>query len=903
MTLTSPNGRRPRVVVLWDTRVLTDAVVAAASDSAEVIPAPRAEVELEALLRRVQPDAVVMESGELAEPLAILEREAPSCLVIEVSFAEHRLRIVRADCDDGALGSAFADRLRWALAHSAANGATARGGRAHDRMFERESEMLQLENGAGAESAVNGHRAAAEQEETTPVPELSIIVPTRNEAGNVAPLAARLDETLGDRSAEVIFADDSDDDTPDAVMQAAATSRHRIRLLHRPPDQRGTGLGGAVVAAMQIARAPWICVMDGDLQHPPEMVPELLEKAADEDVDLVVASRYSHSGEAQNALSPMRKLVSKATGGLARSLFPGRLRHISDPMSGFFLVRRAAVPVDRLRPRGFKILLEIVVRSKDLRVTETMFDFGERNAGESKASVGEGLTFLTQLARLRVSGAPMRFAGFTFVGATGLAVNMLVFWALAVEANVHYLLAAFLSTQVSTLWNFVLSERYVFRQVQMRRGLASRAGLFFLMNNAALLLRGPMLVICIDLLGLGSVLANLISLLALTLIRFSIADSWIWAPEQKLRLIGYDIHGLLSVVSEVRLPELEPFRTESLPETPTINVRVGRLNRKQSELVTTLTRLVRHTRYDEGLGPFGFTIDIAANTGTIDVVASPLLRRSPHVLYTNVVEPILRWMFVQSGYSLVHGACIELGGDAYMVTARTDTGKTTTILKSVENHSSGFLSDDLTLLSPDGSVLTYPKPLTISRHTVQAVRTPLLTTKERLLLFYQSRVHSKSGRQFAFMLTKLNLPVATINAIVQLLVPPPKYDIARLVPSVRKVRASRLAGLVVIERGHDEHRVLPPDEALEIVMANCADSYGFPPYDEIEGFLQRMTGVSDLVAEERRIVGAALTGVRATLVGSSTMDWWRELPHIAGITPAPSAPEAEPALVALPATE
>jgi len=904
MTDSSSNWPLPRILVLWDTRVLTDAVLTAAKDSAEVIPVARGEVELDALIRRVKPNAVVVESHELAEPLAVLEREAPSCLVIEVSFAQHRLRVVRAEADDGTLGSAFAERLRAALARTASNGAaTANVDRSHDRTFQREKRMLQLENEAGAESARNGHRRAAEQDEAAAAPELSIIVPTRNEAGNVAALTARLDEILGDRSVEVIFADDSDDETPEAVREAGAKTRHRVRLLHRPPEERGSGLGGAVVAAMHLARAPWVCVMDGDLQHPPELIPTMLEKAADEDSDLVVASRYSHSGEARNALSPMRKLISKSTGGLARSLFPGRLRDVSDPMSGFFLVRRAAVPVDRLRPRGFKILLEIVVRSKNLRITETMFDFGERHAGESKASISEGLTFVTQLARLRVSGAPTRFAGFTLVGATGLAVNMLAFWMLAVQANVNYLLAALISTQLSTLWNFSLSERFVFRDIRMRRGLASRMSLFFLMNNAALLLRGPMLILCVEVLGLGSVLANLISLLALTVIRFSIADSWIWAAERTPKLCGYDIHGLLSVVSEVRLPELEPFRTESIPETPTINVKIGRLTRRQSELVSALTRLVRHTRYDEGLGPLGFSVDIAATSGTIDVVASPLLRRSPHVLYTNVVEPILRWMFVQSGYSLVHGACIEFAGDAYLVTARTDTGKTTTILKSLENHSSGFLSDDLTLLRPDGSVLTYPKPLTISRHTVKAVRTPLLTLRERLLLFYQSRVHSKSGRQFAFMLTKLRLPVATINAIVQLLVPPPKYDVARLIPGVRKVRESHLAGLIVIERGHDDRRILPQDEALEIVMANCADSYGFPPYDTIEGFLQRMTGVDDLVADERRIVGAALTDVPATLLGSSTMEWWRELPHIAGVAPAPHALEPEPSLVPLPVTD
>src|SRR3712207_5897214 len=120
---------------------------------------------------------------------------------------------------------------------------------------------------------------------------------------------------------------------------------------------------------------------------------------------------------------------------------------------------------------------------------------------------------------------------------------------------------------------------------------------------------------------------------------------------------------------------------------------------------------------------------------TVDVVASPLLRWSPHVLYTNVIEPILRWTFVDKGYALVHAACIAFGDAAYLVTARTDTGKTTTMLRMLDAQpkatgNGAFVSDDMTLLTADRQVLTYPKPLTISRHTVAAVNTPLLTRRE-----------------------------------------------------------------------------------------------------------------------------------------------------------------------------
>ena len=139
----------------------------------------------------------------------------------------------------------------------------------------------------------------------------------------------------------------------------------------------------------------------------------------------------------------------------------------------------------------------------------------------------------------------------------------------------------------------------------------------------------------------------------------------------------------------------------------------------------------RSLRYTEGLGALGFGVEISQVGERVEVLAAPLLQRSPHVLYTNVVEPILRWTFASKGYALVHAACFADGDDAYMLTARTDTGKTTTTLKLLDHYPYSFLSDDLTIVCPDGRVLAYPKPLTISRHTVHAVKTPLLSWSER----------------------------------------------------------------------------------------------------------------------------------------------------------------------------
>jgi hypothetical protein len=237
---------------------------------------------------------------------------------------------------------------------------------------------------------------------------------------------------------------------------------------------------------------------------------------------------------------------------------------------------------------------------------------------------------------------------------------------------------------------------------------------------------------------------------------------------------------------------------------------------------------------------------------------------------------------VERGYALVHGACLAVDGEAFLITARTDTGKTTTMLRVLDTQRDyAFLSDDLTLVSPSGQVLTYPKPLTISRHTLVAVNTPLLTWSERAGLVIQSRVHSKSGRWFGLLLSKSRLPMATTNAIIQYLVPPPKYHVDRLVPHVQMAQQARLAGMVVIERGAGDEVQLGETEALEILMANCEDSYGFPPYEEIKETLFWANG-RDLRAEERQIVSTAFEECPAILMRSETREWFRALPDFIG---------------------
>jgi dolichol-phosphate mannosyltransferase len=711
-------------------------------------------------------------------------------------------------------------------------------------------------------------------------PELTIVAPTRNEQAVIGAFIDSLDRELAGIHAELIVVDDSDDDTPAVVAERGAAARLEVAIIHRAPGERDGGLGGAVVAGIAAARAPWVCVMDADLQHPPSTIAALREQAEAAKSDLVVASRFRGGGSIAG-LSAVRTFVSRSLVALARVAFPFRLRTVSDPLTGFFLVRRDALDLAILRPNGFKILLEILIRSPKLAVSEIAFRFGERPAGESKASLREVARYLTLVWRLRLGTAGSRFGRFGLVGISGIAVNSLALVAFRGGLGLGVLVAALLATQCSSVWNFLLVERFVFRGTSPSRSLVGRAVAFLAMNNLAFVLRGPLLLGLVSAFSLHYVLANLISLCTLTIARFAVADRWIWGTARTTRAL-YDIHGLATVDSDVVLPELARFRVPALSDPPSIRVTVESLGRIAQLGCSAGEDGVEVISYREPV-PGGFAVRITRGDSVL-IAVSPLVRRSPHVLYTNCVEPVLRWHFAEHGIALVHAACVAVDDRAFLITARTDTGKTTTILRLLDSFPrAAFISDDLTLVAPNGTVASYPKPLTISQHTLHAVCTPNLTRRERIGLVIQARLHSREGRSIGMLLASKGWPAGTMNAIVQALIPPPKYDVTKLVPDAQLCTEAQLAGLVVIERADDDvTRTLEDDEAIETLMDNCDDAYGFPPYPLIAEYLYTRSGV-DLREAERGAVCSALASAPATLLRSTSMDWWKRVPAVMGI--------------------
>jgi dolichol-phosphate mannosyltransferase len=209
-------------------------------------------------------------------------------------------------------------------------------------------------------------------------------------------------------------------------------------------------------------------------------------------------------------------------------MFPHRLRRVDDPMTGFFMIRRDVLDLDILRPNGFKILLEIVARTPSLNIGSVPFTFGERLAGESKASLREGLHFLSLLCTLRFGAGFSRFLQFGLVGVSGLVVNTLLLAFYTETVGIFYMLSLILATQGSTLWNFLLSEHVVFGDIHRHKGEMRRAGSFFVMNNVALLARGPMVFGLTSLLGFNYLVSNVASMAVLLIARYALSDSIIW---------------------------------------------------------------------------------------------------------------------------------------------------------------------------------------------------------------------------------------------------------------------------------------------------------------------------------------------------------------------------------------
>jgi dolichol-phosphate mannosyltransferase len=232
------------------------------------------------------------------------------------------------------------------------------------------------------------------------VPVVSVVIPTRDEADSVDELVERIRRAMATTGAEyeILFVDDSDDGTPRAVAVHERAGAP-VRLLHRCPGERSGGLGGARCAGFAAARGEVVVCLDGDLQHPPELLAPMTRLLLDRRADVVVATRYIPGGGVDGLDGVWRRAVSATSRDLARVVLP-RLRATSDPGSGCFGFDRIVLDGVVLRPRGFTTLMEVLARGRWERLAEVPYHSAVRGHGRSHATAKEGLRTLRRLVEL-----------------------------------------------------------------------------------------------------------------------------------------------------------------------------------------------------------------------------------------------------------------------------------------------------------------------------------------------------------------------------------------------------------------------------------------------------------------------------------------------------------------------
>ena len=328
----------------------------------------------------------------------------------------------------------------------------------------------------GAAAAPAATRSVRSTGQHTAGIELSVVIPTFNEAGNVGELVRRLESLLHGIAWEVIFVDDDSPDGTAAEVRRIARSNPRVRCLQRIGRR---GLSSACIEGFLASSAPYLAVMDGDLQHDETLLVAMLQVVRDEPVDIVVGSRYVGGGGIGDWDRGRARMSEFAT-RLSRLVLHA---DVGDPMSGFFMVRREAMEgaVRNLSGIGFKILLDLFASSPTpLRFRELPYEFRERQSGETKLDVQVMIDYLMLLADKLVGHIiPVRFFLFSLVGSFGVAVHLLTLTLVYEALGFGFVTGQAAATLMAMASNFLLNNYTTYHDRQLKGWGLARGFLSF----------------------------------------------------------------------------------------------------------------------------------------------------------------------------------------------------------------------------------------------------------------------------------------------------------------------------------------------------------------------------------------------------------------------------------------
>ena len=307
------------------------------------------------------------------------------------------------------------------------------------------------------------------------VAELALIIPTLNERDNVAPLLARLEAALEGIAWEAVFVDDDSTDGTREAVRAIGLGDPRVRCIHRIGRR---GLASACIEGALATAAPYLAVIDADLQHDETLLPRMLRTLQSEPLDIVVGSRYV-AGGGFGGWSMQRRRISGIATRLSRYILKADL---ADPMSGYFVIRRDAFEraVRRLSGIGFKILMDLFASSpQPLRFKELPYEFRERQHGESKLDTLVVWEYAMLIADKMVGHVvPVRFLSFALVGGVGVFVQLAALGLLQRGFAIGFKPAQAAAIVVAMVGNFLLNNLLTYRDLRLRgwkfvMGLAS----------------------------------------------------------------------------------------------------------------------------------------------------------------------------------------------------------------------------------------------------------------------------------------------------------------------------------------------------------------------------------------------------------------------------------------------
>ncbi|MFT8708725.1 MAG: glycosyltransferase family 2 protein [Sporolactobacillus sp.] len=356
--------------------------------------------------------------------------------------------------------------------------------------------------------------------------DVSIIVPTFNEQENVSVITERIYQLMKSQpfSYEILFVDDSTDKTP-VYLQALA---HRYSFVHFTHRTDQTGLATAVVTGIHQSQGRILIIMDADLQHPPEMIPQMITKI-EEGYQMVIPSRFVEGGS-DGGLSPYRKFVSWSARMIARFALR-RIRPITDPTSGFFAVRREVIAGERFAPIGWKIMLELIIRSQIKEIAEIAYHFQPRSAGQSKMRLKEQLNYMGHLLRLvLISEEDRRFFLFCLVGLSGVIVNLAAYW-FFLKLHLTVSTAFIGSSAISILTNYLLNNWLTWRMG--RAAWISRLIKYCIVSVVGVLISDTLVFGLDRILHTAPMLSGIVGIVATMIWNFVLHDRWTFASASR----------------------------------------------------------------------------------------------------------------------------------------------------------------------------------------------------------------------------------------------------------------------------------------------------------------------------------------------------------------------------------